>query len=718
MDSAIQSLPDGSSFGLQFDYSVWSANSTITFANVLWDANYRDLPYFATVNDAVKFVRDKSGPTLTLGRLTYLAQGLPVRVNVPFSEANRYNYLMVQNPAMPLNRDNRATTFFYFIHEVRYVAPNTTELVVQLDVWTTYQYFIKINRAYLERGHAGFHLVERDYHSGREYATVPEGFDLGSEYLIKSISSHIISDVKGGYDVAIVSTIDLESDPGNVDDPKFTAAKGSNAEGLPNGAAIYFCTDDAFKDVMYRLSSAPWVAQGIVSITAIPTSATDFRKMKVVRLLNNDTGVKLYVPQKNDGSLNNNRSDVLRKNFRDSMRRMLPERYRSLSKFLTFPYMAIEVTTYSGTPLIIKPESITGEDFSVTQWVHMVPPSPRIMFTVDTQNMAPSGEHNNYNGWSEHFDVMTGITNLPTFSMVNNSYLAYQAANAHSLAYQHDSADWSQQKALTGAQNGYNMSTAAINAANASTMVGVNAASAQTNLANSTAMDHWRTNSVFGVGTGIAQGGMAGGIAGAVLGGINGAVGAAQNYANTSIDNSSRAQSTAISNNAAVQNMGISTGLSQYNRDTNLQYAKYSAQGDYANAIAGINAKVQDAKMIAPTSVGQVGGEAFNLAVDAWRIEAKFKSINEGAIRRIGEYWLRYGYSVNLPIHMPSDFQCMTNFTYWKLSETYITSAVCPENFKQAIRGIFEKGVTIWNDASRIGRIDYADNERKGSISL
>ena len=122
--------------------------------------------------------------------------------------------------------------------------------------------------------------------------------------------------------------------------------------------------------------------------------------------------------------------------------------------------------------------------------------------------------------------------------------------------------------------------------------------------------------------------------------------------------------------------------------------------------------------MIAPTTSGQVGGDAFNLATMGWVITARVKRLNSSALRRIGEYWLRYGYAMNLPIRMPSNFQCMSNFTYWKLSETYISSSVCPESFKQTIRGIFEKGVTVWNDASKIGSTDYADNTKVGSITL
>jgi hypothetical protein len=67
---------------------------------------------------------------------------------------------------------------------------------------------------------------------------------------------------------------------------------------------------------------------------------------------------------------------------------------------------------------------------------------------------------------------------------------------------------------------------------------------------------------------------------------------------------------------------------------------------------------------------------------------------------------------------MPADFQAMTKFTYWKLRETYIAAGPMPEIFRQTIRGIFEKGVTVWADADDIGMIDIATNTPKAGITL
>lgn len=117
-----------------------------------------------------------------------------------------------------------------------------------------------------------------------------------------------------------------------------------------------------------------------------------------------------------------------------------------------------------------------------------------------------------------------------------------------------------------------------------------------------------------------------------------------------------------------------------------------------------------------PTVSGQIGGDAFNLATQGWTLTAKMKRITNGAVATIGEFWLRYGYSVNRFVVPPRNLQCMTEFTYWKMKETYIQGFM-PETFKQTIRGIFESGVTVWDNPNNVGTIDSASNKPISGMS-
>ena len=108
----INSSPNKSSFGLQFDYSVWGPGTEVTLCNVPWDSMYRDVYWFDDPSQAISYINSfnaqHSTTTVSIKNLTYCAQGVPVRVSVPFSEANTFNYLIVQNSAFPISQKNRA----------------------------------------------------------------------------------------------------------------------------------------------------------------------------------------------------------------------------------------------------------------------------------------------------------------------------------------------------------------------------------------------------------------------------------------------------------------------------------------------------------------------------------------------------------------------------------------------------------------------------------
>ena len=118
----VNSLPNGTSFGTQFDYSVWGPGTEVTLCNVPWDSMYRDVYWFDSPERAIAYIRSfdetRNLPTVSIKNLTYCAQGMPVRISIPFSEANTYNYLIVQNSAFPISQKNRATTVLLF-HPVR-----------------------------------------------------------------------------------------------------------------------------------------------------------------------------------------------------------------------------------------------------------------------------------------------------------------------------------------------------------------------------------------------------------------------------------------------------------------------------------------------------------------------------------------------------------------------------------------------------------------------
>lgn len=681
-----------------FHYGTWPAGTTVKLCNVPWDNGYVNIVNWRGASRSRYF--DTFTDNITVSKVTYCAPNRPIRLNVPYSRVFRYNYVVVSNAS----DIEGSSTYYYFINDVTYVAPNTTEVTLQLDVWTTYYNRINFKRAYVTRGHVARWLDDKygtvDH---REYLCRPEGLDVGSEYLIGTRETKILARANGEYYILICSTTSLTSAFGTESDPKLKAASGSNAEGLPNGTEIYYVDGTKFASVCRYLVDYPWVAQGIVSITAVPKGMVDVRNQTSAHL-NGGAGPEIWT------LVGHNRPNYhMWDDFRGALLNAIPERYRPLKKFATSPYSYVEVTAYSGTPIHVAPEMISSTSLNISSWPHIAPPAPRIMFTVDSLH-----QHGTYTDGddthSAHFDVATGITNLPTFSLTNNAALASLASQAHSIQYARESAGWQQSKALQSASWAATASRAGMNASSAQVANSNSAAAQQLGIQMGAQNATFRNNTLFGMGGAIAGGAMSGGLAGAVGGALSSGVSAVQGRMNLDISQQAAADSLGVSQTAAIAANNITTGYQSFVTDGNQELAQAFAHGDYANTIAGINAKIQDAQLTPPSVAGQTGGDAFNLATDAWRIDARIKIPHMGVIRSIGEFWFRYGYALGEYINLPENLMCMTNMTYWRCEDAVVTGQV-PAPIVNIMRGMLERGVTVWASPSNIGVMDPADNQ-------
>ena len=98
-----------------------------------------------------------------------LHSDLTLRIPLPFDIATNYNYVRVTynlfaNDESPVQyeTDGGMRTWFYFIREARFVAPNTTELLLLDDAWQTWIYSLDISSMILQRGHAPMFATKAD----------------------------------------------------------------------------------------------------------------------------------------------------------------------------------------------------------------------------------------------------------------------------------------------------------------------------------------------------------------------------------------------------------------------------------------------------------------------------------------------------------------------------------------------------------------------------
>lgn len=683
----------------------WAPDTRLDFANVNWDSEYRNIVKFEKQSDLDKYITDHTITHLQLEKLTFVRPYEPVRVNIPFNVATEANYVRVNNPAMPggyhtAQNDpgmvwvDTQRNYYYFILDARYIAPNTTQLLLQLDVWQTFGYSVQPGWSYVERGHVGIANTSRFDNKGKTYLTVPEGLDIGNEYNVAYTKRTKIADTDD-MGIVIWSTVDLKSSGGTIDDPVLFTAVGSTLGGLPNGASVYYFNSvDLFNQWLEEHQEQPWVTQGIIMVMAIPPLSRYG--------WGDDVGDSLH---RFEGTPRSQFIDAA-PNWREEVRRRLPPQYRHLDKFLTYPYCVIELTTNTGSPLVLKPEQWLDDHGRVQELAHFAIPSPRVVISPRDYNKAydapvPGGDEHAYHDGGEFLDVSTGIYDFPTFSVVNNSYMSFLASNRHAIQYQYDTADWSQSKALRAADTAYDQATMGIDASNQQVENQIRTGAQMVNMQN----QHGAGRAIAGAGTSLGMGAMGGPLG--LAGGITSAVSSGVNEA---INQSERSASQAISAGSVRRSSAIQEQYMSGVRDSNRSLAQFAAKGDYANQIAGINARVQDAKLTQPTTSGQVGGEAFNLSIDQWGYDFKVKLPSAGAVRVIGDFWLRYGYAVNSFI-WPDRLHVMSHFTYWKFQQFEITGAIIPEHYRNSIRGIFEKGVTVWRRPEDIGNIHPVDNK-------
>lgn len=716
--SEIYAMPPETRAGLSFDYSVWSAGSVITMVNVPFDNTYRDIvdwkSYGHTPYAYVKSFNNLH--KVEISQMTYLAQGKPIRIPTPFTKANQYNYVMVENPGRPVNNIGfegyTPSVFFYFITSIDYIAPNTTQLTLQLDVWTTYYQRINFGRSYLERGHMGIAATDSFDNYGKNWLTQPEGLDMGSEHQIIRTYRRMLADITNNdYSVIVTSTVnlDVENGYGDANNPRVSMADPSNAEGLPNGVEIYVCTYKDFRQGMLGLKNYPWIAQGIGSITIVPKDIVDFGGTKVD--VGKDTGTGKWTWLTSHSVYINRNYSLTDASFRNEFLSLLPKEYQELKKFVTSPYCIVELTTYSGNPVEFRPESIRTAGININQYAHVAPPNPSLFLTIRDYNTITesviverrAGKVTNEYG--EGWDMCTGYTSLPTFSAVNNSALNALASSAHTAAAQVNNAKWQQQRAQRAA-------TAARDVANAG--IAATQAGAENSMWGNSAMadSQSRYNNMRAT-VQATQGAMTalGGVMGLNGSAAGAGIGQAATAGVSAMINNSQAQSTAnIQNQLASGASQISQQQQRTVRDTNYELAQFAANGDYEAAIASINGQRQDMQVIPPSVVGQTSGYVSSMVSNGLVIDARIRSVSPAAMRSIGDFWLRYGYLMNTWIKFPKTLSLMTEFTYWKMAECYLVDTTIPEGFKASVRGIFEKGVTVWRSPQRIGNTNVRNN--------
>lgn len=755
-----------------FSWAEWTPNTTLKLCRVPWDASYRDIVRFVSRETQQEWFDELDG--VECRPATMHIFNAPARVELPFNEASNWNYLVAYNDYPGLEGPRAWYYFIQRVEYVNAHCTQLVLMLdvwqsFQHDVTFGSCYVarghigVANERQWDDYGRTYLALPE-GLDTGSEMVTTSQ------EY--RSIIEGRHYDIDGGavdwvdYGLIVVSTTNLTDDPGNTSEPKLTTATGAIFEQETDGCSVYYCENRMayVANIMALGTLFPWITQGICAVYMVPKIPQDYVSRYGHRVTE-IYGQAVSGEYGNIYSFNSSLDSDLRyedvvniANFRNKFN--IPARYRNLRKLYCYPFCVIECSCLNGTVITYRPEDIQSDTLTIRETYTYAPSGARINFYVPGYNEAGASTTIplRINGkdmglpidGGEMLNASFGITNLPHFSVVNNGGALAMANSAYTRAYAQESAQWTREKALTSANvansnaalqreyatrqtnwaNENRMATNAItaNSLNQSLAIGQNQTS---QMANLQVEQNIKSNNLNGM-AGIIGGGVNAIASHNPMGAVNAVGGAFLGSARTDIANYGINSSAAISNSTAAANTanqiatnaaatsqanayasgatGLSNQLSAITAQANYGLAAYAAKGDYQNAIAGINAQVQQMQLTPPTTSGALGGDMFNLSNGIMGVLVRFKTCAPSALRAAGEYMLRYGYFVQRFITPPASLECMEKFTFWQMQEAYVKGTL-PEEYRLTIKGMFERGVTVWNKPEYIGVTDWADNE-------
>ena len=667
--------------------------------NVPWDSAYKDIVQFDDLLARDAWLDAQAGAAMATNRMSYLGPAASIVLPCPVTTAERYNYLYVDNPYYAITDDIDSFVasprrYCYFITDVQYLSPAACLVALQLDVWTSWAPFCRFTRAFLAQGHAAIANANlwdgRDLRSitpekMRRYLSAPEPVDAGGEYLpIFTSWTDLSIPAEGtqGTFIGVMSSVDLAEAWGSTTNPNIKSASGSIQEGMLAGVqVIYFKTSD-FISLLDELRDAPWVSRNIMQVWLAPGRMTAMYDAGTIH------GRTYYRPTTGSPSdyyvATLDAATQLASHF-DANKTVAP-------KMLTAPYSFIELNAFEGSPLVIKPQrasSLTSMQIAA-QGLTMAPWDRIAIYplyygagdvpgdvTYSRQNIQGQTVSDRLHK-GDFLDAALWISDLPRFSFTSDGYLAWLAAGAHSRAWSYQHNDWNYHKAALNRELGYEQTTAGLDLAR------------NQNFEQQTL---WQQQFIPKT-------------AMQVMGSLGAdPIATAGNLAKVAMDAAMSQQSQALSQ----EHFKESNELAQKQADQNYALAGYAMQGDYEQQIASLSATQRDAEITAPSVVGAAGGQGWNYAMGLLGFRTTIKVPTLGQQKILLNFFKRFGYTINEIIDMPWNLRLMEHFTYWKLQEAVLSGGIT-EGAKNAIRGIFERGTTVWAVPEEIPYLSWASS--------
>lgn len=661
-------------------------------------------------------------------------------------------------------------TWCWFIREVEFLAPNATRLHLMNDAWQTFIYDLHIPYMTIERGHYGMSKVNASNYLMNpvekcRWLTAPEENAPQPPHVTTNTDALLFN--SGNVFACISTSANLESEWGSKGAGTWhTPANVAYVQGVSN-FHVYAMDADRLSPFLSNVTDDyPQFLQTIQGVFFI-----DVKYLNLVRTFR-FAGTSLYVV--GAGYHHETVSHLTLDDFGyPAQYREIAKLYTYPYAVIevtdsdgliseiriedTDGTIAADVCVNLAFPWIKIDGAITSAGRSARSILTFANASQRnmpikgnwhdLLFSLDVPTFAVIESAAKANDHSTHFDrvqqayaadntqananasadTMKANADASADNLVANTALQ-TAANTASTNRSNQSANDD-----TGYRNNLNGGMAAAN--NILTDLGtasqISANEMQSSIAAATS-----------VGTSILSGVASGNPAGAVASITNGMIGAVGSIASTSIANGLLAFDASLqqSSNTASATANNQTNLNQTANQTSTasdltDIGNNLATGTTANTAATQKANAtrdqttqkanaaRDRDTVAHAISNQIAQAALDEPL-LWgnnangehattRPLALFSNVvtqDAGTVRRFGDDFLRYGYSLNQQITFDGNWCLMPKFTYWRLADFWVEGLNVPDMYVDKIRFFLYGGVTVWRKPEEIGRVSLYDN--------
>lgn len=352
------------------DYSRFKPTARLKMCNVPWCGDYDNVVKFD--DDAARdaWFDALEGETVNLDTMFNVKPDGASKVPVPVTSAQGYNYLVVDLPRMTSDAQplayaagDRKRRYYYFIQDAQQLSPNSTRLILTLDVWTTYINEMQFDYVLLERGHAPVAASSvADYLANpRDNSAylLSDDVNTGGEPYVETARAY--KNYSAETQRACIATYaDLQGDFGTAAAPKVPAISEPDVSGVLAPRVYSVAVGDLQPFLRKIESNAPWMKSTALGVFFAPS---DLLTQSAPFTLWDISITVLDAVQKIETFMRPGAADF-----------GYPAQAAGFAKLYTYPYAAIRIGDERGQTSTVRIEDLGADGIQLASAVNLVMP--------------------------------------------------------------------------------------------------------------------------------------------------------------------------------------------------------------------------------------------------------------------------------------------------------------------------------------------------------